>query len=347
MGSERSTPEIKSEPVSAPRPPHPPLPSYQHESLQCFQCFITFSDPKAKERHMRKSHREQYKKQLQHTNTVFTCYNCDKCFYSSEELSEHTATHRNDEKCFQCPFCKETFLTFTEQTKHRRWDCVERQCPCKDCGALFPNPSRLQYHRISVHLHPPLPILNQTVDTYQCCKCSRYFQSENELLLHQEKFANSTNCNLKPGKPGKKRGRKPKIEDVEVPIKITKIKQEEEEMGQFNDIPTGGCSSQEQQLELKIPCSEADCDLIFPSLAALRAHKKVRHGRLPRKAHACTECDESYARPEQLSVHIARAHCSSRYKCPTCGKSFPRESVLKTHLTTHSQEEEEEEDDTR
>lgn len=37
----------------------------QHENLQCFQCFITFCSAKAKERHMKKSHREEYKQQLQ------------------------------------------------------------------------------------------------------------------------------------------------------------------------------------------------------------------------------------------------------------------------------------------
>ncbi|XP_034031019.1 uncharacterized protein LOC117514597 isoform X2 [Thalassophryne amazonica] len=36
----------------------------QNENLQCFQCFITFCSAKAKERHMKKSHREEYK-QLQ------------------------------------------------------------------------------------------------------------------------------------------------------------------------------------------------------------------------------------------------------------------------------------------
>ncbi|KAG7237410.1 hypothetical protein INR49_032405 [Caranx melampygus] len=80
----------------------------QHESLQCFQCFITFSDTKAKERHIRKSHRDQYKKQLQ------------------------------------------------QLTKHRRQECIERRCPCRDCGALFPSPSRLRSHRIAVHPHRPV-----------------------------------------------------------------------------------------------------------------------------------------------------------------------------------------------
>ncbi|XP_053190506.1 zinc finger protein 184-like [Scomber japonicus] len=321
VGGERmsTAAEIKSEPVITPVQP------YQHESLQCFQCFITFCNSKAKERHMRKSHREQYKQQLQQTDTLFTCYKCDKSFSSSEELSQHQTSHSTEEKPFCCPYCQDSFFTFTELTKHRRHECIERRCPCRDCGALFPSPSRLRNHRIAVH--PQRPIVAEDINTYQCCKCSKGFQTEEQLLEHQEKFASYVNCDIK--QPAKKRGRKPKhAAQVEV-VNSKKIKQEEE---------TEECTSNEGQQELKIPCPEADCDLVFPSVASLRVHKKEKHGStLPlQKAHACTECDESYARPDQLKAHIARAH-TSEYTGPTCGKSFAQESTLKVHQDTHSE----------
>ncbi|XP_067468840.1 oocyte zinc finger protein XlCOF22-like [Thunnus thynnus] len=325
--------EIKSEPVIT------PVQSYQHESLQCFQCFITFCNSKAKERHMRKSHREQYKQQLQQTDTLFTCYKCDKCFSSSEELSQHQASHSTEEKPFCCPYCQQSFFTFTELTKHRRHQCIERRCPCRDCGALFPSPSRLRNHRIAVH--PQRPIVAEDINTYQCCKCSSGFQTEEELLQHQEKFANSQNCDVKP--PAKKRGRKPKNAAEIGMVNSKKIKQEEaeEEFKGYSDSLTEGYTPNEAQPELKIPCPEANCDLIFPSVASLRVHKKEKHGSTlpPQKAHACTECDESYARPDQLKAHMARAHRPG-YTCPTCGKSFVRESALKVHQNTHTEGEE-------
>ncbi|XP_059206064.1 oocyte zinc finger protein XlCOF6-like [Centropristis striata] len=328
VGSERSSTsaEIKSEPVVA------PVPSYQHESLQCFQCFITFCNSKAKERHMRKSHRDQYKLQLQQTNTVFTCYKCDQSFPYSEELTRHQATHSREEKPFLCGYCRKKFFTFTELNKHRRHECIERRCPCRDCGSLFPSPSRLRNHRLAVH--PQSPTAANDINTYQCCKCSSSFLTEEELLEHQERFANDVNCDVKP--PGKKRGRKPKNATQEVESK--KIKQEEE--AEYNDSATEDCPSNELPPELKIPCSEANCDLIFPSVTALRAHKREAHGSNPRSAHTCTECDESYTRPEQLKAHMA-SHHNSGYTCPTCGKSFARESILKTHQNTHTVGEEE------
>ncbi|KAK2830487.1 hypothetical protein Q5P01_018418 [Channa striata] len=329
VGSEmRSTSaEMKSEPVVS------PLQSYQHENLQCFQCFITFCDSKAKERHMRKSHRDQYKQQLQQANIVFTCYKCDKCFSSSGELSQHQATHNTEEKSFQCLYCRKSFFTFTELNQHRRHECIERRCPCRDCGALFPSPSRLRSHRIAVH--PQSPVVADDINTYQCCKCSSGFQTEDELLQHQEKFANDLNCNVKP--QGKKRGRKPK-HAAQGKVESKKIKQEDEGEGckGKNNSTAEGCPSDELQPQLKIPCPEADCDLIFPSVAALRAHKKEQHGPLSRKNHACTECNQSFARPEQLKRHMNRAHHRSSHTCPTCGKSFVRESALKVHKNTHT-----------
>lgn len=221
--------------------------------------------------------------------------------------------------------------------KHRRHECIERRCPCRDCGALFPSPSRLRNHRMAVH--PQRPIVADDINTYQCCKCSRGFQTEEELLQHQEKFAGNINCDVKP--PGKKRGRKPKSAAQGGVVDSKKIKQEEgaEDCIGNDDSTTEGCPSNEPQTKLKIPCSEADCDLIFPSVAALRVHKRENHGPPPRKAHTCTECDESYARPKELKAHMARAH-PSEYTCPTCGESFAQESTLKIHQNTHTEGEE-------
>uniref|UniRef100_A0A3Q3SH20 Zinc finger protein 25-like n=1 Tax=Mastacembelus armatus TaxID=205130 RepID=A0A3Q3SH20_9TELE len=329
VGSEMksTSAEIKSEPVVL-------LLSNQHESLQCFQCFITFCNSKAKERHIRKSHRDQYKQQLQQNNTVFTCYTCDKCFSSSEDLSQHQATHSREEKAFLCSYCRKSFFTFTELNKHRRHECIERRCPCRDCGALFPSPSRLRSHRIAVH--PQGPVVADDVNTYQCCKCGRGFQTEEDLLQHQERFAADQNCDMKP--QGKKRGRKPKYTAQGGMVDSKRIKQEEE-AGGYDDSPAEGYPSNKLQPQLEIPCPEAECDLVFPSVAALRAHKKEKHGPPPRKTHACTECEERFARPEQLEAHMARAHCSA-YTCLTCGKSFAQESALKVHQYTHTAVEE-------
>ncbi|KAM3858154.1 uncharacterized protein ACN63O_017709 [Diretmus argenteus] len=328
--------ETKSEPVIASS-----LQPYQHESLQCFQCFITFCNSKAKERHMRKSHREEYKQQLQQqTDMVFTCYVCDRSFTSSEELTQHQASHSTEDKPFRCTYCQANFRTFSELTVHRRQECTERQYACKDCRMAFRSSARLRTHRMLMHSQQP-EVADDT-KTYRCGKCSRGFQTEEELVQHQESFADDQNCDVRA--PAKKRGRPPK-KATESKINADKNSEDAQEGGTGEEegneeSPTNG--TKQRGPELKIPCSEANCDLIFPSVAALRAHKKALHGPPPppRKAHPCNECDESYARSEQLKAHMARAHGSDRHNCTTCGKSFGRESNLKAHQKTHTEGEE-------
>ncbi|XP_012685034.1 zinc finger and SCAN domain-containing protein 10-like isoform X2 [Clupea harengus] len=324
---------------------------YQHDSLQCFQCFITFCNPKAKERHMRKSHREEYKQQLQQTDTLFTCYVCDRTFPSSEELTQHQATHSTEDKPFRCPHCQGSFATFSELTDHRRNLCSERHCVCKDCGMLFRGPAKLRTHRLTRHPAPDAPPPDDGF-THRCPKCQQGFETEAELLQHQEEHAGDEHCNGKP--PPRKRGRPPKQQQEPVPEAENGEKKEAEEVlvthpseGGENSAEVGTAKrrgrppkqQQQQKPELKIPCPMEECKTVCSSVAQLRAHKKEAHARPPppRKAHACSECEESYGRAEQLQAHMARAHGSNRHTCPTCGKSFGRESNLKAHQQIHSE----------
>lgn len=346
------------------RLPPPVIQSYQHESLQCFQCFITFCNSKAKERHMKKSHREEYKQQLQQCDTLFTCYVCDRTFPSSEELTQHQSTHNKEDKPFKCVHCQECFRTFSELTTHRRQVCPERQFVCKECNETFRSPGLLRSHRLMQH---PVPQDEEDVEdpskTYRCGKCGRGFEEEAELLQHQENHAGDRHCN--GGAAVKRRGRPPKYEAAAPSEKKVKKKKKDEDAEETNNsedasatsAKTGGRrgrpakSTQEPEAEdekaenddkksvpepeRQIPCTE--CDLTFPTLTLLRMHKKEKHTQ--KKPHPCRECEESFNRPAQLQAHMARAHSVGRHTCPTCGKSFGRESNLKAHQQSHEKEE--------
>ncbi|XP_017274889.1 zinc finger protein 11-like [Kryptolebias marmoratus] len=278
-----SSAERKPESVVAPIQPRFP------ESLQCFQCYITFSDPKAKERHDRKHHRDQYTQHLQRTNTLFTCYKCSKYFHSSEELSQHQVTHNREKTPFLCTDCKKKFCTFSELSRHKRFNCTERRFLCRDCGALFPTGFRLRTHRAAVHHdHPEIA---EDINTFQCCKCGSSFQTEEKLLQHQEMFASDQNCGLKP--QGKRR--------VSTRSKCAvQIKQEEEAKGR---------SEESSSFELQIPCPKPGCDCTFPSVEALRAHKQEKHAphshKAPGSEYSCPTCGKIFARERTLRSHQA------------------------------------------
>ncbi|CAL8286795.1 unnamed protein product [Merluccius merluccius] len=339
-------PEVPSEKPAEPHTPvfkPPPAPqTYQHDNLQCFQCFITFCNAKAKERHMKKSHREEYKQQLQQGNTLFTCYVCDRSFQSSEELTQHQPTHSKEDKPFKCIHCKESFRVFSELTTHRRNMCPERQFVCKDCNETFRSPALLRTHRLAQHPRLDTEAGEPTEDptkTHRCGRCSQGFQTESELLVHQETYSAGQHCNGNASAL-KKRGRPPKAEN-QAEKKVKRAKEEGDEALKGSSPAESGAAPAEAKPKKKPatpprehPCPE--CELTFPALGPLRAHKKEKHA--PRKAHPCEECEESFARPEQLEAHKSRVHTEGRFACPTCGKSFGRERTMKAHQKSHSDE---------
>ncbi|XP_024154287.1 zinc finger protein 135 isoform X3 [Oryzias melastigma] len=276
------------------------------ENLQCVQCFITFRDAKAKERHTRKYHGEQYKQHLQQTNTLFICYKCDRYFVHPEELSQHQQTHAADEKPFLCTYCQKPFSLFSEFSKHKRYECTLRGRFCRDCNTLFPGPSALRRHRKAVHSgHPD----RAGGDTLQCSMSNRCFPTE-EGLLPQEEFAHFLSCDYSvndcdadPQDKSQSSERQCGISDEE--LNYEEIQQKggpaERERSEDSD---GSASA-----ELRIPCPAADCDCTFPSVEALRIHRKNHHGP-PLQKGLCSEC-------------------------PKCGKTFARQSALKTHQTFH------------
>lgn len=224
-------------------------------------------------------------------------------------------------------------MNLFQVNQHRRQECIERRFPCQDCGSLFPSPARVRHHRITMHSQSS--VVPGNTNTHKCCKCRRSFQTEDELLQHQEKYAYNVKCGIIT--PAKKRGRKPKNTAQGGIVDGKKIKTESEEG--FDDSPSEGCPSDKQQTQLQIPCPEEDCDLVFSSVTALRAHKRAEHGPSSNKPHTCTQCDESYARPEQLQAHMSKTHCSE-YTCPTSGEGCVSQGDIKIHQDTHTEGEE-------
>lgn len=263
--------------------------------------------------------------------------------------------------------------------------CPERQLVCKDCNEVFRSAGLLRTHRLTQHPRPDVETAEQLDDstkTHLCKKCGQGFETEPELIEHQEKYPDGQQCNGSASSV-KKRGRPPKPEDPAVAEKKVKRKKKDEaeaseEAANTSSTPESTAATAEEKgkaigakrgrppkaaaksdsedkksvaddsegpakekkpkTELvasrQHPCPE--CDLSFPGLAQLRAHKKEKH--TPRKAHPCEECEESFARPEQLDAHMSRAHAVGRFACLTCGKSFGRERTLNAHQKSHPEE---------
>ncbi|KAJ8273457.1 hypothetical protein GJAV_G00101830 [Gymnothorax javanicus] len=311
--------------------------SCHQDSLQCFQCFITFSNLKTKERHMKKSHRAEYKQQLQEDDTLFTCYVCDRTFLSSMELTMHQAIHKTEEKPFKCTHCPESFRTFTEVVSHRRHMCRGRHYVCQTCGNSFRGIRLKRAHQDSCHP-------GDTCDegkTHHCALCGQGFDSEAELLQHQESHSGDRCCRGKA--PTKRRGR-PALQLEPAKEKMKRQRGRPPKHAPGIELPQGqGQAEAEGQANINPtpePCRHAcsQSEASFLGTEQLRAHKKDEHGQLPppQRPQACQECEESFSRPEQLESHTAHAHGDGRHSCTTCGKSFGQENSLKAHQQTHA-----------
>ncbi|KAG5842918.1 hypothetical protein ANANG_G00182850 [Anguilla anguilla] len=292
--------------------------TYQHDSLQCFQCFITFCNSKAKERHMRKSHREEYKQQLQQqSDTLFTCYVCDRTFLSSVELTEHQGAHSKEDKPFKCPHCQESFRTFSEMTSHRRHVCTEKPFACRDCGKSFRGPHLLRTHRAACH---PERGQNHADDdegkTHRCGKCGRGFEEEAELLQHQENHAGDLHCN--GGAAPKRRGRPPRRRSLR--------------RGGGGESLGAAAARRRGRRGGEGPEGPSQIGPDGPTPAGPGGGG----ARAAAPPHACPDCEESFSRPGQLEAHAARAHGAGRHACPACGKSFGRENSLRAHQHAHA-----------
>lgn len=273
----------------------------------------------------------------------------------------------------------------SQLTAHRRQVCPEKQLVCKDCNETFRSAGLLRTHRLTQHPRPDVETAEQPEDpakTHRCKKCGQGFETESELIVHQES-AEGQQCNgtassnKKRGRPTKaedvaaaeKKGKRKKKDEAEVSEEAVKVSSTAESavappaeekgkaVGAKRGRPSKAAANSETEnkkspeddgqspgkekkakadpvTSRQHPCPE--CDLMFPGLIQLRAHKKEKH--TPRKAHPCEECEESFARPEQLEAHMSRAHAVGRFACQTCGKSFGRERTLKAHEKSHPEE---------
>ncbi|XP_060936798.1 zinc finger protein 420-like [Limanda limanda] len=344
-------PAVVYKPITLNGPPLPAVQSYQHENLQCFQCFITFCSAKAKERHMKKSHREEYKQQLQQGNTLFTCYVCDRTFLSSEELTAHQPTHSKDDKPFKCVHCKESFKTFSELTTHRRQVCPEKQLVCKDCNETFRSAGLLRTHRLIQHPRPDVETPQQPeepVKTHHCKKCGQGFEKESELVAHQEKYPEGQQCN-DSSSAAKKRGRPTKTEEPAVAEKKGKPKKKDEA-----EAPEEAVTASSTSVSAAPPPEEKGKPRVAkrgrPPKAAAKTEeeektpedegpasgkeKKPKADPAPLRQHPCPECDLSFSSLIQLRAHKKEKHAPRKaHPCDECEESFARPEQLDAHMS--------------
>ncbi|XP_077600163.1 zinc finger and BTB domain-containing protein 41-like [Stigmatopora nigra] len=249
----KRNPGIKSEPSATPVMKFPSA-----EDLHCPQCFITFSSKKLLQTHVKRTHPEQYTSQLIQSHTLFSCYKCDGNYASPEELAAHREIAHQGDNVPLCPTCNEVFPNYTWLYKHKRHGCTG-EWECADCDVHCH--ALLEFHLHCIQEHDGEVAEETESDGHSCSVCWHRFRTDEALLRHLERVER---CRVRHvSKPrGAKRRRKIEEDD------------DEDDDCEDSQVQQGEEVEKEQ---LKIPCPHEDCHLTFPSINALRAHKKSWH----------------------------------------------------------------------
>lgn len=112
--------------------------------FKCSECEMKFSNPSARNKHMRSSHTEFH----------CTFENCKKVFRDPNSCRKHVmVVHKGVKRCV-CKICEETFST-AGSLKHHIYcvhteNCEKTKYVCEECQKVFYTKSKLSLHK-SVH----------------------------------------------------------------------------------------------------------------------------------------------------------------------------------------------------
>uniref|UniRef100_W5M9L3 C2H2-type domain-containing protein n=3 Tax=Lepisosteus oculatus TaxID=7918 RepID=W5M9L3_LEPOC len=104
----------------------------QPVSLQCRECGLRFPGSRAKERHMRRRHPEEYQEHI--LSGSLRCHLCQLSCGSSRELIEHQRAQHTQGRPFQCPVCGDSFVQSHALINHKRRHLRQSSYVCRDCA---------------------------------------------------------------------------------------------------------------------------------------------------------------------------------------------------------------------
>lgn len=264
-----------------------------------------------------------------HTSNLsdsFKCKQCNKCFKSTAELSNHLELkHASDVKEFCCDLC--SFVSKRKKNVERHIFAVHLKshkfaCPFEECIRQYTTQTALKLHTVRDH---------DESSPYECQKCHQKFSCESLMKIHYQRLS----CRPRLNKNVKK-------ESLEKSLQCPH---------QDCDFKTAHKFSLTQHvnlIHLKIrkvfKCHQCE-EMEFSNRISLSRHLLSFHG----LSHIrCCECDQAFSNQEQLKSHKESLKCNSRkvtesdyveseegVKCLLCNRNYKSKKEWFTHYFNH------------
>lgn len=254
---------------------------------------------------------------------------------SENKLQEKAA--ENDSAKVKCDFCPKLFKYKQGVKKH--WELEHNPenlfpCPRNEC------PSRCKtLKNLHAHIRTHDPPREENLDSLQCSKCLKCFQSQKQLFLHsythREKFFCCDKCGLKFN--NKEQVKNHILRHVGLFQKKV----------YYQRIVCDQCSMMVFTHKMKrhklvhhsdekpFKCDFPDCNAAFSDSRILSDHQNIH---LKLKPYKCEFCSEAFRSGANLRLHRVRHTDPNRYRCNDCQTSFVTKQALQKHLRRHTED---------
>ncbi|XP_040293559.1 gastrula zinc finger protein XlCGF26.1-like isoform X1 [Bufo bufo] len=271
-----------------------------------------------------------------HSDKIFTCIDCGKCFTQHDALLIHQRAHV-EEKSYPCSNCGKFFKKKSNLIQHQKIHTGEKPFLCSDCGKSFTRKADLIKHQRIHTGEKPFP----------CSECGKCFTQVSALIRHrrfhsdghhirntledQLILSRDSKIQDKPerfaGENASFANTQPVLQDADI---IGNLSFRKDGSPDQSDFAACGTTPKSDKI---FPCLE--CDKLFTQYAKLLTHQRSHTGEKP---FSCSYCGKSFTEKSNLIQHERIHSGEKRFICSECSKGFTRKADLIKHLRTHTGE---------
>ena len=270
-------------------------------------------------------HMSRHRKENQHI-----CDICGKSYNDISYLNKHTRIQHGGTATIKCPKCRKNLYDMASLRRHMITHTDKKLYKCSTCGKGFNQYANLQSHK-RVHT---------SEKPFKCTDCATCFRTKHELNLHvmSHKGIQRYQCTvclksfkyLASLKKHERSGCRVQFKNADEP-------EADDNSGVFKCRMCDDVFNNVEDFEKHMICHFYECSIcrkVFSTECNLNEHQ-MKHGDY--KPFTCDRCGKSYPDERSLKTHV-RVHNNKHHKCLVCQKSWPTASILRIHMLMHTGE---------